>query len=1231
MPAASSSSRSCTAQLGHLLDAQLKDLEAHVSSATAASLSSCMASKELEHLLTAQLKDLEVVVEGASSSCVTLPLLTAPTPPLSSPPSSASSSGNEEAFYLAAAASTTTSTFPHEPFPPRRNALHAHLSQVQQLLVDSDFELQQRVFTLWKQKAWVAMRLRVRLRVALDALKHLHWRARETHAQLARADLYAVAYAGRKAVRRLAHCVAARAHRMALVAHGQRVVLENRGRYALARWMRRLLCRKRGELVALQQEKRLLASCLQGWWSTRVCRVHLRRRDQRQVAQSFTHWRHAVRAEKHYLMELTVALRARKALFAMVHAYRYFVSRSDDALYLMSVRRLKVALARWWLEGCQRRRTDRLVESLASSYHYQTLVRKGVGGLLTHAQQQREAARATQAAEGLHATHLLTRTLREWRHAARVQALEMEALAQQRAAAWKQHQKVVAFRQLREHVERQGKAKAFGSARLVKTAQRRLGEWMERTQQRSSSHAKLEQHRGHRRHKVLPLCLQRWRRHCRLEEAARRIVRLRHARQAQVVVAALLHARRTFVAGRQVQAGAEEKVRRQCLRWWAVAAKHAQALRFLYMRRGLRLWRIARARQRLQRGIEEDLGGKAWQHARARRGLRTLRAWVIGRRQKGAEEAAIQVHREGVLKQRGRAALLAWKTTSKDSRFRWFLEQEAGAWAQRQQTARGLILLAQRRYRRNMEGMTLAMADQLWAHQRRNLGLAALQHMYWATVTLPAQQRSLTQTWRLQQAWGQWRKKHLRAAGNRARQADAMASVGQYSDARRLSKALGYLRRAGALVRQQALVRAQVRRGALTQAWQGWRRECMLEEKLRRFQRRQRYRLLTRVLHEWHTWSEAQPGRRALAAGEILKARRAKVFRAWRAVVLHRRDLQSKAAAVAKAAENGLLLRTLVGWTEALVDAWREQRAEQLYLGTHGLRPWRQWVRQTTRERAHVAQVLAKDARRVLRTAIQTWQEAWRLAGREEAAVRAMAQWRAARAWPRWNARVVQRRQDRLAQAHHRGRQLGYWRRYVARVHQRVAWEERVQAWGASRPTAVRVLVSLFPTGQKQLAWNQWLAFYGNRLQDRDGRECGDVHHARRVASACLRRLSVQAQTRQYERIRESFNQGLAVFLTKAKAFQALRARVCELRGARLAEKRRQVEARLARERRQLLKQTFLRWAAYTTTMHMARDWLHSTKSGRDASRPALPPSSSSSPSSSSPTPPSLTLSAAPN
>ena len=140
----------------------------------------------------------------------------------------------------------------------------------------------------------------------------------------------------------------------------------------------------------------------------------------------------------------------------------------------------------------------------------------------------------------------------------------------------------------------------------------------------------------------------------------------------------------------------------------------------------------------------------------------------------------------------------------------------------------------------------------------------------------------------------------------------------------------------------------------------------------------------------------------------------------------------------------------------------------------------------------------------------------------------------------------------------------------------------------------VDVLVSLFPSGQKQLAWQAWMIWYGLRVQAREAKECGEVYYTRGGALRCVRRLR-ELLTRKEGRVREEFNGGLAEHFRKAKGFYRLRDRVREERRERQVVRRRELEERVERERREWLRGALGRWSVYTTTMQQARAWLQST------------------------------------
>jgi uncharacterized membrane protein YgcG len=83
--------------------------------------------------------------------------------------------------------------------------------------------------------------------------------------------------------------------------------------------------------------------------------------------------------------------------------------------------------------------------------------------------------------------------------------------------------------------------------------------------------------------------------------------------------------------------------------------------------------------------------------------------------------------------------------------------------------------------------------------------------------------------------------------------------------------------------------------------------------------------------------------------------------------------------------------------------------------------------------------------------------------------------------------------------------------------------------------------------------------------------------------------------TRKEGRVREEFNKGLAEHFRKAKVFYRMRDRLWEERRERRVVRRREVEERLERERRECLRMALERWSVFTSAMHQARAWLHSS------------------------------------
>lgn len=1205
----SSSSTTATARLEHLLQQQLSELHAIVSATVTASSSSSSSSSVSASFCSAKLPSVAANQDWAAAqhdasparaafhkdddhallaSCAS-PQASSATSPCStstSSSSSSSSSSNDEPYYRLASPPRTTTT-------SNTTALQAHLSSIQRLLLDSDFHLQQRVFGLWKQKSWHAVRLRRRLRLAFDLLKH---RALHTRPQLHMAETHAKSQSQHRFFQKLERHLAQADHRQALAMHGQRATLQRHARQVLQQLIHRVACRKRGELIALQQHAHLLLTSLHAWRSAQKCQQHLRQQESKLLTRCLVQWQHAIRTEERSLEALTINLRARKALSALVNEHKRLKRRADAALYLMATRRMRRMLGRWWVVGCQRRRTMRLRDQLSSTFFYQTLAKQGLAALLRYLQMQKEERRAWGLATGLEARHLAGRTLRGWLWAARQQAGEMEARSKEGAERRMHRRRADAFQQLRLYASRQRQARALYRALLIQKARRRLEESRCWARERSTRRDLLIQHQQQHHHSLLLDFFQRWSKHRSLQLAARRVLHLYHSKLAHAVLSSLRHSLHLTQVAQSITQRHQAQTQTHCLHWWALAATHSQKLRHLYVARGLRRWRLAAAQQRLQRGIEVDLGEKAWRHTIARRGLLALRRWVEAHRLQKAKAVAVEGFWVRMEERRCRTALREWRVESNARCYRRRLEEEAGEWATRQRKARGLYALAECHRRRRMDAGTWEMAEYFWGRRRRRGGLVVLQRLRWRRVVLPAYCKQATRRLWLRRAWGRLVLGHTRCSDTRQRQEQAaLLAEGQW-EARRLVLAVGQLGRARALTRRAEKVRQRVQAQQLLQSLRRWQREFCLAQGLRRFQRRSQQRPLARVLEAWGGWTAQQPLRRAVLIEIMQKARRAKYFRAWRALIQRRKELQVRARAVRRLIEEGLVQRAWVGgWRVAFEERYRERRAERLFLRCRGLEPWRRWVGGRKEERRRVEMVQSLEATLLLRVALERWGEAGRLLRREEGAVQVLTEWRAARAMRRWEGRVVRARQQRVCEAYHLARHLGYWRRYVRRAQHHQEWVERIQTWGAARPTVVHALVSLFPSGHKQLAWQRWMAWYGRRVQAREAEKCGEVSCARTGVLRSLRRLQELVLTRKEGRVREEFNEGLTEHFRKAKGFCRLRDRLWEERRERRVGRRREVEERLERERREYLREALGRWSVYTSAMQQAREWLLSS------------------------------------
>ena len=192
----------------------------------------------------------------------------------------------------------------------------------------------------------------------------------------------------------------------------------------------------------------------------------------------------------------------------------------------------------------------------------------------------------------------------------------------------------------------------------------------------------------------------------------------------------------------------------------------------------------------------------------------------------------------------------------------------------------------------------------------------------------------------------------------------------------------------------------------------------------------------------------------------------------------------------------------------------------------------------------------------------------------------------------------MQARQLRACDRHLLVRHVAYWRYFVGRAREDRAWKRRVVAWQERHPQTCEALVSLFPSGQKRLAFTQWFVHAAMRLREREAGECGDVYHARFAALTALKRLSSAAHARREARAQEELVEGLAVHAHTFLCFHKFRLVIRKRRQARLREKRRALEQRWAQEDKQCVKEAFLRWSAYSNQMEMARTWLKSSSHG---------------------------------
>lgn len=1205
-----SSSSTATARLEQVLQQQLKELHAIVSATVTASssssLSACFFSAKplpVEDLATAHDDDVghaspapAALYKDDDDGYACLALCSSPqslsvTSPCSMSSSSSSSSNDDETYYRLASLPTTSTII-------GTTALEVHLSSIQRLLLDSDFYRQQRVFSLWKQKSWHAVRLRRRLRVAFDLLKH---RALHTKPRMCMAKKYANFISQGQFFKKLLRRLVQIDQRKALSMHGQRATLQCRARQFIHTLTRRVACRNQGQLISLQRHSNLLQTSLHVWHNTKKCQQHLRRQENKLLIRCFLQWQDSIYTERASLEALTINLRARKAFSALVKERKRLKSRANAALYLMAVQRMRRSLARWWVVGCQRRRTMRLRDQLASTVFYQTLAKRGVGAFQGFLQAWRDKRQAWGLARELEARHLAGKTLRGWLQAAGRQAREMEGRSQEGGERRMHRRQAGAFRQWRLHAYHHHLAKVLYDLVLLRKARSRLEKWMSWARERCKLRDLFIQRQQQRHHSLLLDFFFRWTRHHSLYLASHRVLSLYHSKLAHTVLQTFHHALHISRSAQVIIHRRQAKSKRHCLHWWTAAATHLQKLRHLYIARGLRRWRLAVAQQRLQRGIEVGLGEKARRRTIGRRGLAALHKYVDARHLGETRVIAISEQRRRVEERRCHAAFRGWREGSKERRYWRCLEEEVGEWAQRRGKAGGLFAFTKCHRRRMLDGDTRKMAEYFCRQRRLQGGLMMLQRLRWSAVILPAFREHASRRWRLRREWGRLVVGYACSAGKRQRQEQAaLLAEGQW-ETHRLIIAVGQLERIRILTQRVDEVQQHAQSQLLLQSLHTWTREAQLAQGLRRFQRRSQERLLARVMAAWGRWTAQQPLRRAVLVGVLQKACRAKYFHAWRVLIRRRKELQVQARVVMQSVEQGLVQRALMGgWRVAYEEICRERRSDRLFLRCRGLEPWRRWVRERRQERKRVEMVQSVTATRLLRHGLDGWGEARRLLSREEEAVQVLVGRRAVQVVRRWEARVVHLRQQRVCEAYYLARYLAYWRRYVGRAKRHKVWVERIQAWGAARPTMVRTLVSLFPSGQSQLAWQAWMAWYGLRIRAREARDCGEVYHARGRVLTSVRRLRELVLTRKEGHVREEFNKGLAEHFRKAKGFCRLLDRLKEGRREWRVIRRREMEARLERERRKCLREALGRWSVYTSTMQQTRAWFQSSRGERE-------------------------------
>lgn len=1229
MPTMPYSSSTATARLERVLQQQLEELHTIVSATVTASSSSFL-SASFSSAALLPVEDLAAAHDDDGShaspspaafhkndedghACLALcssPLSSSVTSPSRS--FSSSSTSDDEAFYHLASLPTTNTTI-------GTTALEVHLSSIQQLLLDSDFYLQQRIFSLWKQKSWHAVRLHRRIRVAFDLLKQraLHTKPRISMAKR-HANFLSQGLFFEKAWRRLVQID----YRKALSMHGQRATLQRRARQFIHMLTRRVTCRCKGQLITLQRQFHLLHTSIYVWHNTKKCQQHLLRQENKLLIRCFLRWQGSIYTERASLEALTINLRARRAISAMVKEHNRLKSRANAALNLMAVRRMRRSLGQLWVMGCRRRRTMRLRDEWAFTIFYQTLAKRGMWALQRYLQAWREERQAWGLAMELEARNLARKTLKGWLHAAGRQAREMEELSQEGGEKRMRRRQAGAFQQLRLYAQYRHLAKVLHGVVLLRKARRRLEEWKSCARERSKRRDLVIQRQQQRYRSLVLDFFFRWIRYHLLHLASQRVHTLNYSKLARQVLQTFYRALHISRSAQVIACRRRAKSQRKCLQWWTAAAMHFQKRRRLYMARGLRRWRLAVAQQRLQRGIETGLGGKARRRTIGRRGLAALLKWAETRRLGERRIIAASEQRRRAEERRCRTALREWREGSKE-RYHWqCLEEYAGDWAQRRGKAVGLFAFTKCHGRRMLDGDTRKMAEYFHRQRRLHWGLMVLQRLRLSAVVLPAYRERAIRRWCLHREWGRLVVGHTRCVGDRQRQEQtALLAEGQW-ETRRLIIAVGQLERARILTRRVEEVQQHMHSQLVLQSLHMWTRETQIAQGLRRFQRRSQEWLLAGVMRAWGRWTAQQSVRRAALIEVSQKARRAEYFHAWRGSIHQRKELQMRAREVMQLVEEGLLQRAwMFGWRVAYEDVCRERRSERLFLRYRGWEPWRRWVREKKKEIKRVETVQSLMATRLFRLSLEEWGEAFRLARREEEAVQIMVERRAVQVLRRWDTRSVRLRQQKICDAYHLAHYFGYWRRYAGRAKRHEVWVERIQAWGAARPTMVRALASLCPSAQKQLAWQAWMAWYGLRIQAREVRKYGEVHRARGQGLMSVRRLRELVLTRKEKRAREEFNEGLAEHFRKAKGFCRLKDRLWEERRERRLIRRREMEARSERDRRECLEEAFGRWSVYTTTMQQAMAWFHSLpregeredKDGRIRRRRSISISSSSS------------------